>query len=109
MPDEKPKGRITIPGFKEEAAQNPAERPNVPSMRTQEELMPLALRVIENAELMHRFRAVMGSGDEDQARNMVYEITKHAQRLDQAITAPEGTRIVLVLMKIVGLSKDDAQ
>ena len=71
-------------------------------MRTQEDLRPLALRISENAELMQRFRAAIGSEDEDQAREVLYEVTAYAQSLDPSITGPEGTRVVVVLMNIVG-------
>lgn len=77
-------------------------------MRTQEELTPLALRIIENAELMQQFRAVMGSEDKERAEAVVDEITKYAQTLDPTINVSEGIRIVLNLMRIVGHPNGEA-
>jgi hypothetical protein len=77
-----------------------AEMPK--AMRTQKELMPLALRIMENSELMQQFRSVFGLEDGDRARDLISDITKHAQSLDPSTTIPEGTQIVFIMMKLVG-------
>jgi hypothetical protein len=74
-------------------------------MRTTEELEPLALRIAENAELMHRFRAVFGSEDRYRGEAIANEIATYARTLDSTVTHPEGTRIVVILMNLVGHPK----
>jgi hypothetical protein len=103
MADEgKPKAVLNIPVFTplSTRSQEAIRRPT--PMRTQEELMPLAMQVAKNADLMDRFRAVIGSEDKGRASEMIDEVTRFAQSLDASITVPEGTRIVVVLMNVVG-------
>jgi hypothetical protein len=99
---EKPKAELHIPAFRPVPVQT--QMPSLPSkpMRSQEELTPLALRVAQNAALMQRFRAVIGSEDKDQGLRVIDEVTKYAQSLDPSISVPEGTHIVVVLMNLIG-------
>ena len=75
--------------------------PQPKPMRTQEELTPIALHVATNAELMVRFRDVIGSEDKERASKLLDEVTTCARNLDATITVSEGTRIVVLLMKMV--------
>ena len=75
--------------------------PRPKPMRTQEELTPIALHVATNSELMVRFRDVIGSEDMERASKLIDEVTNCAKNLDATITASEGTRIVVLLMKLV--------
>jgi hypothetical protein len=99
---EKPRATLNIPvsAPSHKQAQMPA-RPAKP-MKTQEELIPLASRIAENAALMQRFRAVIGSEDKEQGLRVIDEVTKYAQSLDPSISVPEGTSIVVLLMNLVG-------
>jgi hypothetical protein len=104
--EDKRKAKIVLHGHADDAATRaPTELPKWTPMRTQEQLMPLALRVAENVKLMQRFHSVMGSGDEDLGADVMEEVSRYAQSLDPNMSAPEGTRIVVLLMKIVGDSK----
>jgi hypothetical protein len=70
--------------------------------RTEKELEPIAIRVAENAALMQRFRASLGSENRDLVREVNGEVTRYAQELDPTITFDEGTTIVVALLKMVG-------
>jgi hypothetical protein len=70
--------------------------------RTEKELEPIAARVAENAALMQRFRASLGSENRDLVREVNGEVTRYAQELDPTITFDEGTTIVVALLKMVG-------
>jgi hypothetical protein len=100
--EEKPRAELRIPAFQPVPAQTRMPSSPAKPMRTQEELTPLALRVMENAELIQQFRAVIGSEDRQRADDVIDQITRYAQSLDSSITVPEGTRIVVVLMNLVG-------
>jgi hypothetical protein len=101
--DEDKKAKIVLHGHADGASTRaPAELPKWTPMRTQEELMPLALRIAGNDALMRRFLAGMGSGDRSLGSDVMDEVTRYAQHLDSSITVPEGTRIVVLLMKIAG-------
>jgi hypothetical protein len=71
-------------------------------MRRAEELTPLAVRIAENADLVQRFRAVVGCDDRERASKMMDEVREYAQTLDPSISDVEGARIVLVLLNILG-------
>jgi hypothetical protein len=102
--EEKPTVELHLPAFGPVSTQ--AQMPSRPSkpMRTQEELTPIALQVAENLVLMRQFQAAIGSEDKQLAGEVVDQITRHAQSLDSSITGPEGTRIVVILMNLVGHS-----
>jgi hypothetical protein len=70
--------------------------------RTEKELEPIASRVAENAALMQRFRAAVGSENRDLAGEVMGEVTRYAQELDPTISFDEGTTIVVALLKTVG-------
>lgn len=110
MADEKkPKGILNIPSIASShsrpATATPRPTSAAPPIRTQEQLRPLALRIAENADLMQRFRAVIGSEDQERASEVSDEIRRFAQGLDSSVTFSEGTRIVVILMGIVGHPK----
>jgi hypothetical protein len=100
--DEKPRGTIVIHQRPRGASASDAPLPREivarkPS-RTTEELEPLAKRVAENAPLMERFRAVVGSQDGQRAADATQEVRTYAQELDPTVTFSEGTRIALILL-----------
>jgi hypothetical protein len=78
---------------------NDAALPPSKPMRTQEELAPLAEKVAGNAELVKRFRAVIGSDDKVRVSAMIDEVRQFAQTLDPTVSHPEGTRIALLLFE----------
>ena len=104
MPDEeKPIGILRIPSFdKPKISQELSSRPPPKTIRAAEELMPLAYQLASNAELMGRFREVMGSGNKDQARIAMDEVRQHAQTLDPSLTYADGATRTVLLMEIVG-------
>src|SRR5262245_40274923 len=69
--------------------------------RSAEELESISGRVAENAALMERFRAARGSGNEALGRDIMDEVVRYAQSLDPTINYSDGTRIVVILMKIM--------
>jgi hypothetical protein len=76
------------------------------AVRTDEELRPLAQRIVENPELILQFRAAIGSNDEDQTAKAMHKVREYAQSLDPSVTFREGTRLVLLLLKMLGYSGD---
>jgi hypothetical protein len=79
--------------------------PNKP-MRSLEELAPIAHKMSENANLMRRFREVIGSEDKQRVSAMMDEVRRVAQSIDSTITHPEGTSMSLVLMKMLGYPRE---
>jgi hypothetical protein len=105
---DKPKPKIILGGHTKSApTRDSKELPKPKPIRTQEELTPLASRIMENAALVQRFHAVMGSGDKSSGWDVMEEITRYAQSLDPSITPSDGTTIALILMKIVGHPKGE--
>jgi hypothetical protein len=74
-------------------------------MRTQEELTPIAHKLLDDAGLMQRFREMIGSEDRERARAVFDEVTHVAESIDPTITYSEGTRLVVVLMKLIGIGQ----
>jgi hypothetical protein len=107
--EEKPKAVLNIPAFTPARTRAQTAAHLSMPMRAQEELTRIALRLAENADLMQRFRAVIGSEDKERAGEMIDEVTRLAQSLEPSITVPEGTLIVVALMKMVGHPKGDAK
>ena len=104
MADEKkPMGRLILVSGSKPGPQNPPPTlpPRMP-MRTQEELTPVAQRVLENVALMQRFRSAVGSDDEPRVRAVIDEVRNYAQTLDPTITYAEGARIAFVLGMMIG-------
>jgi hypothetical protein len=75
-------------------------------MRSLEELAPIAHKMSENANLMRRFREVIGSEDKQRVSAMMDEVRRVAQSIDSTITHPEGTSMSLVLMKMLGYPRE---
>jgi hypothetical protein len=50
---------------------------------------------------MEWFRASLGSGNEALGREVMDEVARYAQSLDPTITYSDGTRIVVILMKMM--------
>ena len=69
----------------------PAFEPPKPSRphRSVEELEPLARQILENAELIKRFREVRGSDNEDAARQVVYDVGDYAETIDPTVSHVE--------------------
>jgi hypothetical protein len=108
MADEKkPTGILRIPTITPSRSRVETSRPIAPilPMKTEDELRPLVLRIVENADLMQRFRAVIGCDDQERGRQMIDEIRKFAQTLDPTVTFSDGTSIAVILMGIVGHPK----
>lgn len=104
----KSKPKIILGGHTNDASTRAStELPKPKPLKTQEELTPLASRVAENAALMQRLRAVIGSGDKSLGWDVMEEITRYAQSLDPSITPSDGTTIVLILMKTVSHPKGE--
>jgi hypothetical protein len=107
--DEKPRGVIVIRQTprRAPASDEPMPFERIPHKRSRntDELEPLAKRVAENSALMERFRAVVGSNDEQRAADITQEITKYAQELDPNVTYDEGTSIALVLLNSLDLKR----
>jgi hypothetical protein len=74
--------------------------------RTEKELEAIARRVAENTALMQRLREIIGSEDEDLAREVRHEIRTSAQTVDPTVSFDEGTTVFIVLLKIIGHLKD---
>jgi hypothetical protein len=110
MTDEQ-KRRLTIIEIPKPAKTTPTSGEPLPSKpkrtRTMEELRPLALRVSQNPSLMGRFHSAFGSGNKKLASEVTDEITRFAQGIDPTVTVSEGAGIVVVLMKIAGLSEGE--
>jgi hypothetical protein len=70
--------------------------------RSETELEPLALKISENAILMQTLREAVGSENLDLAGEVRRQITEYARTLDPSINTAEGTRIVVVLLKMIG-------
>jgi hypothetical protein len=105
---DKPKPKIVLGGHtKGGPIRASTELPTPKPTRSQEELKLLALRVTENAALMQRFHSVIGSDDKARASEVMDEITRYVQSIDPSISVSEGTTIVVLLMKIVGLIKGE--
>ena len=81
----------------------PAFEPPKPSRphRSVEELEPLARQILENAELIKRFREVRGSDNEDAARQVVYDVGDYAETIDPTVSHVEKTRLTLALMNLI--------
>jgi hypothetical protein len=69
--------------------------------RSLDELEPVARQISRDPSLMERFRGVMGSDNEDRAREMVEEVRRIAQTIDPSISYAEGASVTLALMQIV--------
>jgi hypothetical protein len=100
---------IRIPAFKPAREQSQQPLKWSKPTRAQRGLVPIALRIPKNVDLMRRFRAVIGSEDKERASKMIDEVRSFAQGLDASVTHPEGARTVVVLMKMVGYPEDDAR
>jgi|SRR5579883_102534 len=100
--DDRPRSRILripSPGEPKTTLELPPLRRS--SMRSIEELGPIARQISSDRELLRRFAEVMGSEDEDRARAMVDEVRRVAQALDPSISYAEGASVSLALMEIV--------
>ena len=56
---------------------------------------------------MERFHSAFGSGNKKLASEVTDEITRFAQGIDPTVTISEGAGIVVVLMKIAGLTEGE--
>jgi hypothetical protein len=88
---------------KPQGSKQPAKQTLV---RTDEELRPLAQRIVENPELILQFRSAIGSNDEDRTAKAMHKVREYAQSLDPSVTFREGTRLVLLLLKMLGYAED---
>jgi len=70
--------------------------------RTAKELEPIAEQVAENAAVMERFRAAIGSNNNALGREVMDEVTEYAQKVDPTISVSEGTRITAILLRKLG-------
>jgi hypothetical protein len=113
MADEnKPKIIIVAPKRVETSSQPSAVLPKAMSksmpIRSEDELSALAMQLAENKVLMQRFRAAFGSKDERLTGRVMNEVREYAQSLDPSVNFREGTRLALLLVKTLGLVKDDS-
>jgi hypothetical protein len=70
--------------------------------RTAKELEPIAGQVAENAAVMERFRASIGSNKKALGLEVMDEVTEYAQKVDPTISVSEGTRITAILLRKLG-------
>ena len=70
--------------------------------RSEQELEPIAGQVAENAPLMERLRAAIGSQNQALGTAVMDEVRNYAKGLDPTINYSEGTKIVTILLKKVG-------
>ena len=92
--EDKPRTILVTPPKRVDGPTQPcAHRPKPMPIRSEEELRALALRIAENSELMHRFRAAFGSNDKVLTGRSMHEIREYAQRLDPSVTGHDQNPI----------------
>jgi hypothetical protein len=69
--------------------------------RDVEELEPLARQVLENTELIKRFREARGSNNEEATRQVVDDVRDYARTIDPTISHVEATRLILTLVSLI--------
>lgn len=78
-------------------------------MRSREELRPVAIELVRDAELVNRFWAVRGSDNEELARQFIDEVAQRAQQIDSNVTYADAARITVILMEMLAGSGHDAK
>jgi hypothetical protein len=70
--------------------------------RDDEELEPIANKLMKNAALIKQLRAAVGSGDKSLVSEATSEVAKQAERLSPDFGLIEGTRLSLLLLRKLG-------
>ncbi|MGJ5137636.1 hypothetical protein ACQR1V_06590 [Bradyrhizobium oligotrophicum] len=76
-------------------------------IRSREELRPLAIELVRNAELVKRFWVVRGSDNEELASQFIDEVAQRAQKIDSNVTYADAARITVILMEILAGSGNE--
>jgi hypothetical protein len=78
------------------------------TLRSREELMPVALRLVQDQAVVHQFRAVHGSENEKLASQFIDQIARSAQAIDPDITQADAASITVILMEMLTRSGEDS-
>ncbi|MGJ5041578.1 MULTISPECIES: hypothetical protein [unclassified Bradyrhizobium] len=78
------------------------------TLRSREELMPVALQLVQDQAVVHQFRAVHGSDNEELASQFIDEIARSARAIDPDITQADAARITVILMEMLTNSGEDS-
>ncbi len=71
------------------------------ALRSREELMPVALQLVQDQAVVRQFRAVHGSENKELASQFIDQIERSAQTIDPDVTHADAARITVILMEML--------
>ncbi|MGJ4953845.1 hypothetical protein [Bradyrhizobium sp. HKCCYLS20291] len=78
------------------------------TLRSREELMPVALQLVQDQAVVRQFRAVHGSENEELASQFIDQIERSARAIDPVVTHAGAATITVILMEMLTSSGEDS-